>query len=146
MATIADILKKKGNDVYTVTPESTVFEAVKTLDEKGVGALLVAEGDQIQGIVTERDYLRKIVLKDRSSKTTAVRVIMSAPLVCVDPECTLEEAMAMMTDKRIRHLPVIDGGKVVGVVSIGDLAKQLSEDQEFHIKYLTDYITGAYPS
>ena len=146
MGRVADLLAKKGNQVYTIERTSTVYDAVKKMVELNTGSLLVTKGDEICGIITERDYLRHLVLEGRSSKTTQVREIMTSNLICVDPNYLVEECMAIMTKKRIRHLPVMDGGKLVGILSIGDLVKQFSQDQKYHIQYLTDYITGKYPA
>ena len=118
---------------------------VKKMVELNSGSLLVTEGDAIHGIITERDYLRNIVLAGRTSKTTQVREIMTSQIVVVKPDTPVEEAMAIMTDRRIRHLPVVDQGKLGGIVSIGDLVKQISQDRQFEVQYLTDYITGRYP-
>lgn len=146
MGTIANVLAAKGNEVHTIAPDATVYEAVVRMVEKNVGSLLVLDGDKIAGIVTERDYLRQIAVKGRTSKTTRVGEIMTTPLVYVGPGQTVEEAMAIMSDRRIRHLPVVDGGRLIGLVSIGDLVKRVASDQKFHIQYLTDYICGKYPA
>jgi CBS domain-containing protein len=145
MGVIAGVLAAKGTQVHTIGPDDTVFDAVKKMVEVNSGSLLVTEGERIHGIITERDYLRNIVLAGRTSKTTQVREIMTSQVVVVQPSTTLEEAMAVMTARRIRHLPVVDQGKLAGVVSIGDLVKQISQDRKFEIQYLTDYITGRYP-
>jgi CBS domain-containing protein len=128
--------------MHRIDADASVFEAVKQMVEASVGSLLVTEGGEITGIVTERDYLRRMTLEDRTDKGTAVREIMSSPLVVVTPETTIDECMALMTDRRIRHLPVAEDGKVVGIVSIGDVVKFKSKQQSFEIKYLTDYITS----
>ncbi len=146
MATIKEILGKKGSNVHSIDGKQTVFDAVSKMAEHKVGALLVLEGDNVCGIVTERDFLRKIALEDRTSKTTTVNDISSCNLVVVEPSNTVEEAMAVMTEQRIRHLPVFEDGKLSGLVSIGDLVKQASSDQEFQIRYLTDYVTDKYPA
>ncbi|HEY3156002.1 MAG TPA: CBS domain-containing protein [Candidatus Eisenbacteria bacterium] len=145
MGRIADLLAKKGNEVYTIERTATVYDAVKKMVERNTGSLLVTQGDEICGIITERDYLRHIVLEGRTSKTTQVREIMTSQVICIDPNYAVEKCMAIMTAKRIRHLPVVEKGKLVGLVSIGDLVKQISQDQKYEIKYLTDYITGKYP-
>jgi CBS domain-containing protein len=145
MGKIAHVLAKKGTQVYTINEAETVFEAVKQMVELNTGCLLVTEEEEIRGIVTERDYLRGIVLTGRTSRATRVREIMTSRIVVVQPDTSVEEAMAIMTDRRIRHLPVVDKGKLAGLVSIGDLVKQISQDHEFEIQYLTDYITGKYP-
>lgn len=145
MGMIAHVLSTKGTQVHTIHRTDTVFEAVKKMVELNSGSLLVTEGEEVCGIITERDYLRSIVLAGRTSKTTQVREIMTTRIVVVQPGTTVEEAMAIMTDRRIRHLPVVDKGKLVGIVSIGDLVKQVSQDRKYEIQYLTDYITGKYP-
>jgi CBS domain-containing protein len=142
MNRVKEILDEKGHDVLQIEADETVFDAVKRMVEAGVGSLLVREGGEVAGIFTERDYLRRMTLEGRDDKDTAVRDVMSAPLVVVTPQNTIDECMAMMTDRRIRHLPVVDGGDVVGVVSIGDIVKFKSKQQSFEIKYLTDYITA----
>ena len=142
MNRLSEILDEKGADVLQIEAEASVFEAVKRMVEANVGSLLVTEGGEITGIVTERDYLRRVALEGRTDKETAVREIMSSPLVVVTPQTTIDECMAVMTDRRIRHLPVVDGGEVVGVVSIGDVVKFKSKKQSFEIQYLNDYITA----
>jgi CBS domain-containing protein len=139
---VKEILDEKGHDVLQIEGDDTVFEAVRTMVEAGVGSLLVMDGENVAGIFTERDYLRRMTLEGRDDKETAVRDVMSSPLVVVTPQNTIDECMAMMTDRRIRHLPVVDGGDVVGIVSIGDIVKFKSKQQSFEIKYLTDYITA----
>jgi CBS domain-containing protein len=115
---------------------------VKRMVEAGVGSLLVTDGDEISGIFTERDYLRRMTLEGRDDKDTAVREVMTAPLIVVTPETEIEECMAVMTDRRIRHLPVVEAGEIVGILSIGDVVKFKSKQQSFEIQYLTDYITA----
>lgn len=139
---LSTILEEKSGDVLQIDGGSTVFEAITEMVEANVGSLLVTDGGEIVGIMTERDYLRRVTLQGRTDKETEVREIMSSPLVVATPETTIDECMAMMTDRRIRHVPVVDGEEVVGVVSIGDLVKFRSKQQAFEIKYLTDYITG----
>jgi signal-transduction protein with cAMP-binding, CBS, and nucleotidyltransferase domain len=121
---------------------ASVLDAVRAMVEANAGSLLVTEDGSIGGVVTERDYLRRVTLEGRDERTTPVREIMSSPLVVVMPETTLEECMAMMTDRRIRHLPVMEGGEVVGVVSIGDVVKYQSQQQSFELRYLHDYINA----
>jgi CBS domain-containing protein len=145
MGRVADILALKGSSVHTVDKRTTVFEAIKMMVEANVGSLIVTDGDAIHGIITERDYLRRIVLEGRTSKTTAVLEVATERLVVVDPTRPLEECMALMTTERFRHLPVVDGGKLVGVISIGDIVKHLSREREAEVRYLTDYISGKYP-
>lgn len=145
MGRVADILALKGADVQSIDKRATVFEAVKQMVKANVGSLILTDGDAIFGIFTERDYLRRIVLEGKTSKTTAVLEVATERLVAVEPKRSLEECMAMMTAERIRHLPVVDGGRLVGVISIGDIVKHLSREREAEIRYLTDYISGKYP-
>ena len=146
MGRVADLIRAKGRDVYTIESGASVYDAVKSMVDHNVGSLLVVDHGEIGGIITERDYLREIVLKGRTSKTTEVRAIMTSKVVCVGPNDSIEECMAVMTEKRIRHLPVLEDGRLAGLVSIGDVVKQLSKDQRAQIRYLTDYITGKYPA
>jgi CBS domain-containing protein len=139
---VSDILDDKGHEVLQIEAGATVFEAVKRMVEANVGSLLVSDGGRHVGIVTERDYLRRIALERRDDETIAVRDVMSSPLVVVTPETSIEECMAVMTDRRIRHLPVVDEGIVVGIVSIGDVVKFTSRQQSFELKFLTDFISG----
>lgn len=143
MKSVAQILKSKSaQGVLSVAPSDSVYDAVKLMSDKGIGALLVMEGGKIAGIVTERDYARKIVLMGRSSKDTPVRDIMTFPVMYVRPDQTNEECMALMTDNRLRHLPVMDDGRLVGLVSIGDLVKDIISEQKFIIEQLEHYIRG----
>ena len=143
MKSVAQVLKSKpGQSVESVAPSTSVFDAVKRMAEKNIGALLVLEDQKIAGIVTERDYARKIVLMGRSSKETPVRDIMTFPVMYVRPDQTNEECMALMTDNRVRHLPVVDQGKLIGLISIGDLVKDIISEQKFIIEQLEHYITG----
>ena len=143
MKSAAQILKSKPQQaVEAVTPSTSVFDAVKLMAEKNIGALLVLEDRKIVGIITERDYARKIILMGRSSKETPVRDVMTFPVMVVRPEQTNEECMALMTDNRVRHLPVMDQGKLVGLISIGDLVKDIITEQKFIIEQLQHYITG----
>ena len=138
---VAKVLEEKGGEVLQIEASATVFDAIKRMVESNVGALLVTENGRVTGIVTERDYLRRVTLQGRTEKETLVREIMSAPLVYVTPETSVEECMAIMTERRIRHVPVFaDGRELVGIVSIGDLVKFQSKEQSFQIKLLTDYI------
>jgi CBS domain-containing protein len=141
MNQLSEILDEKGHDVLRIEADASVFEAVKRMVEANVGSLLVTEGDEITGIVTERDYLRRVALEGRTDKGTAVREIVSAPLIVVTPQTTVDECMALMTDRRIRHVPVVDGGEVVGIVSIGDVVKFKTKQQSFEIQFLHDYIS-----
>ena len=143
MKTAADILKSKAdNTVHTIAPTASVLDAVKRMAEKNIGALLVVEGERVVGIVSERDYARKIVLLARSSKDTLLREIMSAPVMYVRPDQSSEECMALMTENRLRHLPVMDGERLIGLVSIGDLVKDIISEQKFIIEQLEHYIAG----
>ncbi len=142
MKTVKDILDSKGYEIWAVKPDATVFEAVKLMAKRGVGSLLVLDGDKLVGIVTERDYARKIILEDKSSKNTAVAEVMTKKVLCATPERTIDECMALMTDKRARHLPVVDHKRVVGVVSIGDLVKAMINEQQVLINQLQHYISG----
>ena len=143
MKNAAQILKAKPEQtVHSVTPSTPVFEAVKRMAEKNIGALLVIEGAKIVGIVTERDYARKIALMGLSSKETPVRDIMTSPVMYVHPNQTNEECMALMTDNRVRHLPVMDGDELIGLISIGDLVKDIISEQKFIIEQLEKYIAG----
>lgn len=142
MKLVKHLLEEKGNDIWSIEPDRSVLDAIKMMAEKGIGALLVMDGKQLTGILSERDYARKVILQGRSSKDTAVREIMTDKVFSATPERSVEECMALMTDKRIRHLPVVDGGSVIGVLSIGDLVKAKIEEQEFQIKQLENYITA----
>jgi CBS domain-containing protein len=142
MSKVSEILGDKGGSVLSVEASESVFEAVQQMVEANVGSLLVTDGGHIIGIVTERDYLRRVTLEGRTDKDTAVGEIMTTPLVVVTPETDIDESMAIMTDRRIRHLPVVEDGEVVGVISIGDVVKYKSKQQSFEIQYLTDYITA----
>ncbi len=142
MQHVKDILAHKGNDVWSVSPDTTVFDALRIMSEKGTGSMLVMDGEKLIGIVTERDYARKVVLHDKSSKDIAVREIMTRRVLCVSPERSVEECMALMTEQRARHLPVLDHKRVIGVVSIGDLVKAIMHDQQILIDQLQHYITG----
>jgi len=143
MKTAANLLKSKAHQsVHTISPEASVFDAIKLMADKNIGALLVMEAEKVAGIVTERDYARKVVLMSRSSTHTAVREIMTSAVMYVRPDQTSEECMVLMTENRLRHLPVIDGGRLLGIISIGDLVKDIIADQKFTIQQLEDYITG----
>jgi CBS domain-containing protein len=143
MATVAQLLRSKPDRaVHTIAPSATVFEAVKLMAEKNIGGLVVVEGGSVVGVVTERDYARKVILMARSSKDTQVREIMTAQVMYVSPERTSEECMALMTENRFRHLPVMDKCRLVGLVSIGDLVKDVISEQKFIIEQLEHYIAG----
>jgi CBS domain-containing protein len=143
--TIDSILHQKGARIWSVAPEATVFEAIALMAHKNIGALLVMKGDKLAGIISERDYTRKVALKGKSSKLTAVREIISSPVISVSPGASVEECMRIMTDHRVRHLPVLDGEKVIGVVSIGDLVNWTINAQHVALSQMEDYITGKYP-
>lgn len=143
MTAVADILKSKADlAVHTIAPDDSVFDALQRMADKNIGALLVLQGEAIVGIVTERDYARKIALKGRTSALTLVRDVMSTSVMVVHPAQTSEACMALMTDNHLRHLPVVDNGKLVGLISIGDLVKDIISGQKFVIEQLANYITG----
>ena len=142
MKTVMQLLRTKGQQVLSVSPDMPVFEALGVMADKNVGALLVVEGERLVGVFSERDYARKVILKGKSSKDTPVQEIMSSHVLYVRPEQTIEDCMALMTDKRVRHLPVMEEGRVVGVISIGDVVKAIIAEQEFIIEQLQNYITG----
>jgi CBS domain-containing protein len=143
MKSVAHILKSKPDPtVYTIAPTDSVFDALKLMAEKSIGALVVTEGEAVVGIITERDYARKVILMARSSKETAVREIMTSSVMYVRPDHTNEECMVLMTENRLRHLPVMDSGRLVGLISIGDLVKDIISEQKFIIEQLEHYITG----
>jgi len=143
--TIDSILHQKAASIWSVTPDTTVFDSIKLMSHKNVGALLVMKDDKLAGIFSERDYTRKVVLKGKSSKTTAVQEIISSPVISVTPKQTIEECMRLMTEHRIRHLPVIDGDRVVGIVSIGDLVNWIISAQHVALSQMEAYICGQYP-
>ncbi len=138
--TVRQLLDGKGNDIYAVEPEDPVLEAIRLMADRHVGALLVMKADELVGIVSERDYARKVILLGRSSNSTPVWQIMSSPVHTVTPEQTLDSCMRLVTDRRIRHLPVVEFGHVIGVLSIGDLVKATIEEQQQTIEQLEDYI------
>ena len=143
MKTAAELLKSKLHQtVFTIAPTSSVFEAIQLMADKNIGALLVMDGMQVVGIISERDYARKITLMSRSSRDTLVRDIMTPEVMYVRPEHTTEECMVLMTENRLRHLPVMDDGKMIGLVSIGDLVKDIISEQKFIIEQLEHYISG----
>jgi CBS domain-containing protein len=141
---IGAILSQKAGEIFSVSPEATVFEAIEMMDQKNVGALLVMEGQKLVGMVSERDYTRKVILRGKRSRETKVAEIMSTDLKLVHPQEAVETCMRLMTDKRIRHLPVVDGDKVIGIVSIGDLVKWIIATQSAAIAHLENYISGGY--
>jgi len=139
---ISEILNRKGTNVWSISPEATVFEAIEMMAEKNVGAVLVTEQGKLVGIVSERDYTRKVVLRGKASKTTGVREILSSQVIHVSPNHTVEDCMRLMTDHHIRHLPVLEGEKILGIVSIGDLVNWIISAQQTTISQLQTYITG----
>jgi CBS domain-containing protein len=141
---INEILASKGSQIWSVSPDATVFEAIQLMADKNIGALPVISGDQLVGVVSERDYTRKVALKGKSSKDTRVREILATP-VTATPSHTVEDCMKLMTSHRVRHLPVLDGPKLVGLVSIGDLVNWIITAQSVTINQLESYITGHYP-
>ncbi len=142
MKTLRHILTAKGDQVFTIGPDTSVFDALGEMSERDVGALIVMDDDKIVGVFSERDYARKIILAGKASRDTSVREIMTTRVVYARPELTLEECLALMTDKRIRHLPVMQDENLVGVVSIGDLVKGIIDDQRFLISQLESYVSG----
>ncbi|HOJ71576.1 MAG TPA: CBS domain-containing protein [Syntrophorhabdaceae bacterium] len=145
MEKVGKIIEKKGSNVWTISSQAIVYRALEMMSDKGVGALIVVdEQGKVEGIITERDYARKVILQGKSSKETYVKDIMTKELFVVNPSTTLEECMGLMTEKRIRHLPVMDGGKLVGIISIGDVLKAIIEAQGIMIEHLSNYIMGTY--
>ena len=140
MKTVKQLLECKTRGLCTIGPDAPVFDALKMMAENDIGALLVVENDKLIGIISERDYARKVMLHGKSSRDIPVREIMTEPVICVQPDRTIDECMALMTDKRIRHLPVIENDKLIGVLSIGDLVKETICEQQFMIKQLESYI------
>lgn len=141
MHTVSEILRDKGSEVWSVRPDNSILDALKIMAEKRVGALLVMESDKLVGIFSERDYARKVALEGRTSRDSSVGEIMSHKVLCARPDQTIEESLAMMSEKRARHLPVVDHKKIIGVVSIGDLVKCMIAEQQFEIERLQYYIT-----
>jgi CBS domain-containing protein len=142
MAKVKDILATKGNEVCSIDPDASVYDAMKRMAEKGIGALLVMEGTKVVGVISERDYARKVILQGRASRSTRVREIMTSHVLYAEPDQNIEECMALMTEKRVRHLPVMESGQVIGVISIGDLVKSIITEQKFIIEQLERYISG----
>ena len=142
MKTIKQVLARNGGEVYSTSPEVSIIEAVKIMADKRVGALLVLDGKVLKGIISDQDYTRKIVLHDRDASRMQVVEAMTSPVLTTRPEQSVDECMAIMTDNRIRHLPVVDNGQLVGLVSIGDLVKEVVSEQQFMIDQLVNYIQG----
>ena len=142
MKTIRQVLEAKGYDVYSIVPEAKVYEALLAMANRNVGALVVLDGEELVGLISERDYARKVILKEKASKETTVSEIMSRQVVCVNPDLKLDACMMLMTDKRIRHLVVMDDVRLTGIVSIGDVVKAIIDHQKFTIEQLTHYIKG----
>ncbi len=142
MTTVKQMLDRKGYEVWTIEPEQTVFEAISLMVDKGIGALVVVKDDKVVGIVSERDYMRNVILRGRSSRQTPVADIMSTHVIGTNLKRSAEECMAIISEKRIRHLPVMDDGKLIGIISIGDLVKSIIDHQQFMIEQLENYITS----
>ena len=143
MTTVGRLLDSKGHDVWSIAPDASVFDAIKLMADRGIGAVLVMKGEKLVGVVSERDYARKVILQGRSSKDTPVRQIMTDKVFYVRPDQTVEDCMVLMTEKRIRHLPVLDGDRLVGMISIGDVVKSVISEKETLIRQLENYITGS---
>ena len=143
MTTVRTILQTKGPEIWSVEPETPVMAALKIMDEKNIGALVVARGGSVLGILSERDYARKLVLKGRSSSDATVQDLMTSSVITVTPEQSMDQCMDLMTSKRIRHLPVVENDKLIGLISIGDVVKAVISEKEFLIKQLENYISGA---
>ncbi len=142
MSKVKEILDLKGSTVWSVAPNGTVYDAMRLMADKSIGALLVLEGEKLRGIVSERDYARKVILQGRSSRTTQVSEIMTSRVAYAEPDQDIEQCMAIMTEKRVRHLPVLDNGRLIGIISIGDLVKSIIAEQKFMIEQLVRYING----
>ena len=144
MKTVKDLLKAKGYDIWAVAPDDSVYDALKLMADKNTGAVLVIQDDNLVGILSERDYARRVIFKGKLPEDTPSWEIMTEKVLCVHPDQTVEECMALMTDKRVRHLPVLEGDQLIGVISIGDVVKAIISEREFMIEQLETYITGGY--
>jgi len=144
MSCVRDILNAKDNKIQSISPKATVYEALEKMSEKEIGALVVMENKKVVGIISERDYARKIILQGKTSKQTLVKEVMSANLFSVTPDTSVEDAMVLMTGKHVRHLPVFEKNKFVGIISIGDVLKSIIDNKDFLITQLSDYIAGKY--
>ena len=144
MITVRKVLQTKGGHVWRIAPQATAYDALQLMAERDIGALLVVDGEEIVGVFSERDYARKVILKGRSSKVASVGELMNSPVFYIEPDKTIEECMALMTAKRMRHLPVLDHGRLLGMVSIGDVVNALITEQKVAITDLENYITGGY--
>ncbi len=140
--TIEQVLHRKGHDFFAISPAATAYEALELMAEKNIGALLVVEDGKLAGIFSERDYARKVILKGKSSKSTTVGELMSRPAICAGPALVIRDCMALMTDNHIRHLPIVDNGAIIGLVSLGDIVKMVISEQDSAIKCLENYVTG----
>jgi CBS domain-containing protein len=144
MTTIGQLLKTKGNEIWSIAPQATIYEALQVMSEKDVGALLVVHKGDVVGIFSERDYARKLILKGKFSRDTFVEELMTRKVLYVGPESTIEDCMALMTAKSVRHLPILKNERLIGIVTLGDVVKQIISDQEFTIHQLENYISGSY--
>ncbi len=142
MKTIKQLLAEKGSEIWSIGPQETVLQAIRDMAEKGIGALVVLDNGKLVGIISERDYARKVILRSKASHDTKVAEIMTTPVVCGRLDQTVDECMALITDKRVRHLPIIEQDQVIGVISIGDLVKSIIAEQQFVIEQLEHYISG----
>ena len=141
--TVKQLLDKKGNEIHAVSPDATVFDAIKLMSERGVGALLVMQDDQLTGVISERDYTRKVILKGRSSTSTTVQEIMTSNIITLAPDNNIDQCMALMNENQIRHLPIVENGRVMGVVTIMDVIKNILSEKEFIIEQMESYIAGS---
>ncbi len=144
MITVRKVLANKGSYVWRIAPQATAYDALQLMADRDIGALLVVDGEEIVGVFSERDYARKVILKGRSSKVTSVGELMNSPVFYIEPDKTIEECMALMTAKRMRHLPVLDHGRLMGMISIGDVVNALITEQKITISDLENFITGGY--